>query len=322
MLVGAQESILAFGKNFQPWNAGAWIVGTYSLPTAIIAGLVPMDESEGQKALKDIEIACRNIAPDDVILLLPWDSNALMSAIVRGLSVLPVSIHLAPHRSVPWFDDPIINRIGSATAIRLARPPLSLRDRIIKRMTDIVLSAIGLICFIPFFLVIAFAIKRDSPGPVLFRQQRYGFNQDPFRIFKFRTMSVTEDGHVIVQATQNDARITRVGAFLRKTNIDELPQLWNVLCGDMSLVGPRPHALAHNRMYEEEIALYARRHNVKPGITGWAQVNGHRGETETTEKMKDRVEHDLYYIDNWSFGLDVKILILTVVSRKAYRNAY
>ncbi|MBV9244967.1 MAG: sugar transferase, partial [Methylobacteriaceae bacterium] len=148
------------------------------------------------------------------------------------------------------------------------------------------------------------------------------FNQQSFRIVKFRSMITSEDGADVRQAVRNDSRITRVGAFMRRWNIDELPQLINVLKGDMSLVGPRPHALAHNQHYERKIALYARRHNVRPGITGWAQVNGFRGETATEDRMRSRIEHDLYYIDNWSLWLDLRILALTLLSPKAFRNAY
>ncbi|MBV9219830.1 MAG: sugar transferase, partial [Methylobacteriaceae bacterium] len=155
-----------------------------------------------------------------------------------------------------------------------------------------------------------------------FLQRRYGFNQQSFRIVKFRSMITSEDGADVRQAVRNDSRITRVGAFMRRWNIDELPQLINVLKGDMSLVGPRPHALAHNQHYERKIALYARRHNVRPGITGWAQVNGFRGETATEDRMRSRIEHDLYYIDNWSLWLDLRILALTLLSPKAFRNAY
>ena len=159
-------------------------------------------------------------------------------------------------------------------------------------------------------------------GPLFFLQRRYGFNQRPFRIIKFRTMRTLDDGAVIHQAKRNDPRVTRVGFWLRRWNIDEFPQLFNVLKGDMSLVGPRPHALSHNQDYERRISLYARRHNVKPGITGWAQIHGLRGETDTEQKMLKRVEHDLYYIDNWSPWLDVTILIRTVFSPSTYRNAY
>jgi lipopolysaccharide/colanic/teichoic acid biosynthesis glycosyltransferase len=173
----------------------------------------------------------------------------------------------------------------------------------------------GLVVLSPLLLLVALLIKLDSPGPVFFLQRRYGFNQNPFRILKFRTMTTLDDGPVVPQARHNDPRVTPLGRFLRKWNIDELPQLINVLKGDMSLVGPRPHALSHNREYEQKIALYARRHNVLPGITGWAQVNGFRGETDTDDKMRRRVDHDLYYIDNWSLWLDLRILAMTLFSR-------
>jgi lipopolysaccharide/colanic/teichoic acid biosynthesis glycosyltransferase len=164
-------------------------------------------------------------------------------------------------------------------------------------------------------------IRLDSPGPVFFLQRRYGFNQQMFRIFKFRTMTTLDDGDVIRQARRNDRRVTRMGRWLRRWNIDELPQLINVMRGEMSLVGPRPHALSHDREFEQRVALYARRHNVKPGITGWAQVNGLRGEIDSDDKIRHRVEYDLYYIDNWSLLFDLKILLYTVFSRSAYRNA-
>jgi lipopolysaccharide/colanic/teichoic acid biosynthesis glycosyltransferase len=174
----------------------------------------------------------------------------------------------------------------------------------------------------PLLLAVALLIKLDSKGPVIFRQRRNGFNQQEFRVFKFRTMTTLDDGPVIRQATRDDGRITAAGKILRATNIDELPQLLNVLLGNMSLVGPRPHAVAHNNAYEERIRLYARRHNVKPGITGWAQVRGFRGETDSIQKMRDRVEHDLYYIDHWSLFFDIKILVMTLFSLRSYRNAY
>ncbi|HTJ01811.1 MAG TPA: sugar transferase, partial [Methylovirgula sp.] len=158
--------------------------------------------------------------------------------------------------------------------------------------------------------------------PVFFLQRRYGFNQRPFRIVKFRSMTTLDDGHVVTQAKRDDPRVTRIGHWLRRLNIDEIPQLFNVLMGDMSLVGPRPHAVAHDVEYQKKISIYARRQKVKPGITGWAQVNGFRGATETQEAMEQRVLHDLHYIENWSLLFDVWIMIRTVVSATAYRNAY
>jgi exopolysaccharide biosynthesis polyprenyl glycosylphosphotransferase len=183
-----------------------------------------------------------------------------------------------------------------------------------------------LVAAAPVLLLIAAAIKLDSPGPALFKQRRYGFNHRLIGVWKFRTMHVEyQDEDAVQLTTRNDPRVTRVGAFLRRTSLDELPQLFNVLAGEMSLVGPRPHALqakAAGKLYEEAVAQYAARHKVKPGITGWAQVNGWRGETDTEEKIRRRIDHDLYYINNWSLLFDFKILVLTVPAVILGRNSY
>ncbi len=191
-----------------------------------------------------------------------------------------------------------------------------------KRAFDFFFAALALVLLAPVFVLIAALIKLDSNGPVFFRQRRRGYNHQEFRIWKFRTMTTLEDGESITQATRGDARVTRVGRWLRKLNFDELPQLINVLVGEMSLVGPRPHAVAHDLHFETRILDYSRRLNVKPGITGWAQVHGLRGATETEEAMRHRVEFDIHYIENWSIVLDLYIIILTVISPKAYRNAF
>jgi len=175
---------------------------------------------------------------------------------------------------------------------------------------------------LPLLAVIAVLIKLDSRGPVLFQQNRHGYNNKQISVFKFRTMHIVEDGADFTQAIRNDPRVTRMGRLLRSTSIDELPQLFNVLSGEMSVVGPRPHPVALNTTFEAQIAPFSRRHNVKPGITGWAQVNGYRGETDTLEKMQRRVDYDLYYIDNWSFLFDLKIILMTLFSRKVYENAH
>jgi len=176
--------------------------------------------------------------------------------------------------------------------------------------------------FSPVFVIISLAIKLDSCGPVLSRQTRHGYNNEIIRVLKFRSMTVMEDGDNFTPVIRHDQRVTRLGRFLRRTNIDELPQLFNVLVGDMSIVGPRPHAIAQNEAFAVLISSFWRRHNVKPGITGWAQVNGYRGDTDTLEKMQRRVEQDLYYIDNWSLLFDLRIILLTLFSRKVYTNAY
>lgn len=192
----------------------------------------------------------------------------------------------------------------------------------LKRLEDVVLSAFILMLVGLPMLGIAIGVKATSKGPVFFRQTRYGLNGQPIRVWKFRTMTTMDDGSKVVQATKDDKRVTPFGAFLRRTSLDELPQFFNVLTGEMSVVGPRPHAVAHNELYRKKIRGYMLRHKVKPGITGWAQVNGWRGETEVLEKMEQRVEHDLYYIDNWSLLWDLQIVFLTVFGKRARANAF
>jgi polysaccharide biosynthesis protein PslA len=207
------------------------------------------------------------------------------------------------------------------TALSLTAPPLGPLQALIKRTFDMVIAAVALVLLSPLMVIIALLIKFDSRGPVFFLQRRRGYNLNEFRIWKFRTMTTLEDGDVVVQAQANDSRVTRVGHYLRRLNFDELPQLINVLRGEMSLVGPRPHAVAHDKQFEQTILSYPRRLNMRPGITGWAQVNGFRGRTETDDAMRERVEYDLYYIDNWTVLFDVYILFMTVFSPKAFRNA-
>jgi putative colanic acid biosysnthesis UDP-glucose lipid carrier transferase len=192
----------------------------------------------------------------------------------------------------------------------------------VKRMEDIILASLILLLIAIPMAVIAVAIKLTSRGPVFFRQTRYGLNGKPIKVLKFRSMTTMDDGPSVQQATKDDKRVTPLGRILRKTSLDELPQFINVLSGEMSVVGPRPHAVAHNELYRGKIRGYMLRHKVKPGITGWAQVNGWRGETEVVEKMEQRVEHDLFYIDNWSVFWDLKIVFLTVFGKNARDQAY
>jgi undecaprenyl-phosphate galactose phosphotransferase/putative colanic acid biosynthesis UDP-glucose lipid carrier transferase len=213
-------------------------------------------------------------------------------------------------------------KLKKSLSIEIQRGPLSRLEQQSKRAVDIAVASLALLALSPLMLLTALAIKLDSSGPVLFRQRRNGFNTKQFLILKFRTMSVLEDGDIISQAKQSDPRVTRVGRILRRTSIDELPQLLNVLFGHMSLVGPRPHALAHDSYYGHLLSEYAFRHHVKPGITGWAQVRGFRGETSRVEQMRSRVDCDLWYINNWSLALDLRILMLTCFEVMRRRNAY
>ena len=191
-----------------------------------------------------------------------------------------------------------------------------------KRTLDITGALIGLLLLSPLMLLAAVAIRLETPGPVLFRQKRRGFNGRTFHIWKFRTMHVMENEGPVRQAQRNDPRITKVGRILRRLSIDELPQLFNVLKGEMSLVGPRPHAINHDTVFERRVRRYARRRKVLPGITGWAQVNGYRGETDTREKLIRRIEYDLEYIERWSIWFDIYIILLTLLSSKTWKNAY
>jgi putative colanic acid biosynthesis UDP-glucose lipid carrier transferase len=195
-------------------------------------------------------------------------------------------------------------------------------DGSLKRAEDLVLGILALLIAAIPMIIVAILIKSTTRGPVLFRQRRYGLGGREIGVFKFRSMTVSEDGARVVRATQNDQRVTKIGAIMRRTSIDELPQLFNVIGGSMSLVGPRPHAVAHNEQYRSLVSNYMLRHKVKPGITGWAQVNGLRGETDTTEKMQKRVEYDLYYINNWSLALDIRIMWMTVFGSRTRKNAF
>jgi Undecaprenyl-phosphate glucose phosphotransferase len=310
-LVGVEGNLESFAARHRGPETGVQIVSA-----AVLRG---MDTLEDDLALA--AASARMLRPDDVYILAPWSEAAMIDACVETFLRVPAAIHLGPERVLDRFIDASISQQGGMASLNIVRRPLTSSEVAFKRLFDIAGALCGLIMLASLFAVVAVAIKLESRGPVFFRQRRYGFNQEPFRIWKFRSMRSMDDGRVVVQAQVNDPRITRVGRVLRRYNIDELPQLINVLVGDMSLVGPRPHAMAHDQKFEQNIAYYARRHNVKPGITGWAQVNGYRGETDTEDKMRARVEHDLFYIDNWSLLLDLKILWLTVFSSKAYKNA-
>jgi putative colanic acid biosysnthesis UDP-glucose lipid carrier transferase len=243
-------------------------------------------------------------------------------SVVRRLAELPLPLTLLPDKDTAPLFTMTARQFGSSVGVEFQRAPLTLPERLVKRLVDIVLGVSGIVLLTPMFVIIAIAIKLDSPGDALFRQTRCGFNRRRFKIFKFRTMTDAEDGPTIEQAVRGDRRVTRIGAWLRRTSIDELPQLFNVVSGEMSLVGPRPHAAAHDSYFAEQISHYAFRHHMKPGITGWAQIRGYRGETPTVQSMQERVDLDIWYIDNWSVTLDVQIIALTALEVIRGRNAY
>jgi Undecaprenyl-phosphate glucose phosphotransferase len=312
----------AFINRYEPWALGINIVGCRFLTPVVAA-----TPAEARRAILDRDLAeavasVRSLEPDAIFLLLPWSATETVDRCAETFLTLPVEIHLGPEQVLHKFEKARLSTLGPLASLQLTRRPLTRREIIQKRLFDLVFAAAALLVSTPLLILVALLIKLDSPGPIFFVQRRFGFNQQPFRIIKFRSMRTLDDGAVIQQARPDDPRLTRIGRWLLRWNIDEIPQLFNVLTGDMSLVGPRPHALSHDREYEHRISLYARRHNMKPGITGWAQIHGLRGETDTDEKMRKRVEYDLFYIDNWSLWLDLKIIARTVLSRTSYQNAY
>jgi putative colanic acid biosysnthesis UDP-glucose lipid carrier transferase len=259
---------------------------------------------------------------DIVYIALPLRAELRIKSIVEQLSDSTVSVHYVPDLFVFDMLSAKVNNIKGIPVISILDTPFYGVDGAVKRIFDIVFSSIVLIIIAIPMLIIAIAVRLTSPGPVLFMQRRYGFRGEEIIVWKFRTMTVSEDSHQVVQAKKNDPRVTPIGRILRCTSLDELPQFFNVLQGRMSVVGPRPHAVAHNEFYRGQVKGYMLRHKVKPGITGLAQVKGYRGETDTLEKMEGRIQFDLNYIRNWSLWLDIKIVLITFIKGFSGAKAY
>ena len=259
---------------------------------------------------------------DVIYIALPMASQPRILKLLEDLRDTTASIYFLPDIFVSDLIQARVDSIGGLPVVAVCETPFYGINGLVKRVSDIVLALCILILISPLMLAIAIGVKLSSPGPILFKQRRYGVDGRKILVYKFRSMTVAEDGDVVRQATRNDARVTKFGAFLRKSSLDELPQFINVLQGRMSVVGPRPHAIAHNEMYRKRIRGYMIRHKVRPGITGLAQVNGFRGETETVEKMKGRVEQDLEYLRNWSLLLDLQIVLKTIAVVLRKQNAY
>ena len=280
------------------------------------------DSSHGEGASQIIAYLRQSPNIEEVLISGELDHCPALIKRLSPLREFPIAVSFMPAGLSSEILLRPTHRLGDTVSIELQRKPLNTAEVVIKRFVDIFGASFGLISLLPLLIITAIAIKLDSSGPALFRQRRCGFNGKEFYILKFRTMTVLEDGQSVCQATRGDRRITRIGRWLRRTSIDELPQLWNVLLGSMSLVGPRPHALAHDNEFDKAVRHYAVRHHVKPGLTGWAQVNGCRGPTPTVADIQRRVEFDLWYIDNWNLRLDCSIIVRTVVEVLRGRNAY
>jgi len=258
----------------------------------------------------------------NVYITLPLTAQPRIIELLSKLQDTTTSVHYAPDVFGINVIQGQLQDINGVPVVSLLESPITGTNHLVKRATDIALALVILVLISPLLLLLALGVKKSSPGPVLFKQRRTGLDGKEILVYKFRSMTTQDNGSVVQQATRGDTRITPFGAFIRKTSLDELPQLFNVLLGSMSLVGPRPHAVAHNEQYRKIVQAYMLRHKVRPGITGWAQVNGYRGETDTVDKMAARVHYDLEYLRNWSFALDLKIIARTVRVVLFDRNAY
>jgi putative colanic acid biosynthesis UDP-glucose lipid carrier transferase len=284
-----------------------------------------LPESAGSNLLGKLEavadyVKCCNV--DVVYITLPLSRRPRMQALMDSLHDTTVSIYAVPDVFLYDLIQARVENIAGVPVIGLRETPFVTINSFNKRLADIVISMGVLVLGLPIFLLIGLGVKLSSPGPVIFKQRRYGLSGEEIQVYKFRSMTVLEDSDEVQQATRNDPRVTKFGALLRRTSLDELPQFINVLQGTMSIVGPRPHAVAHNELYRKLISGYMIRHKVKPGITGWAQVNGLRGETETLEKMQQRVNYDIAYLRDWSMAFDFRIMVRTVLVLIRTENAY
>ena len=318
---GAQQGQLLIAAMRQRKNPWTKIIGIFDDRAHRLDG----EQSKVDGTIDDLIRLSRERRIDEVVVALPWNAKDRLLCLLDQLKVIPANIRLAPDVIGHHFLDEGFDKLEGVPVYNVYRKPISGWASLAKRAEDVLLGIPILVALAPLLIITAIAIKLDSKGPVLFRQKRYGFNNQLIGVYKFRSMyHELRDESASKLTSQNDPRVTRVGRVIRKTSIDELPQLFNVILGQMSLVGPRPHATqakAAGLLYEQVVAEYAVRHKVKPGITGWAQVNGWRGETDTEEKIVNRVKCDLYYMENWSIFLDIEILFRTlgeVVGKNAY----
>jgi len=319
VLIGDADEVAALGAQDMLTLFGAVDVTRFTLSRDADPSRRASDD--GRVLAAAVQFARGNRC-QEIILALPWGATERIEFVRDAIKVLPVAARLLPDirvRSLTSYASSARQRVVS---IEVQRAPLSAAEQAAKRLMDIAVAVVALIVLLPVMILAAIAVKLDSPGPVIFRQRRKGFNGREFVMFKFRSMTVQEDGSVVAQAKRNDPRVTAIGKVLRASSIDELPQLVNVLRGDMSLIGPRPHALAHDNYFQNIVSDYAFRHHMKPGLTGWAQCNGSRGATPSVEHVSERVRLDLWYINNWSLWLDIQILFKTFFEVLRKRNAY
>jgi putative colanic acid biosynthesis UDP-glucose lipid carrier transferase len=321
VIAGANELGLTLAKKIRSSrHSGMTVAGFFDDRSAERLGSSGAEAMLGR--LQDLPEYLRSTGADVIFIALPMRNISRVSEMLNELHDTTASIYYVPDVFVFDLIQCRTGDIDGMPVVALCETPFYGTRGVVKRISDFVIATLALIALSPLFLAIAIGIKLTSPGPVIFKQRRYGLDGEEIMVYKFRTMTVWEDGDVIRQATRDDARVTKIGAVLRKYSLDELPQFFNVLQGRMSVVGPRPHAIAHNEEYRRLIKGYMIRHKVSPGITGLAQVSGFRGETNTVEDMARRVECDLDYLRNWSLGLDLKIIFRTALVVLKDKKAY
>ncbi len=272
--------------------------------------------------IEDALQIAKNRSVENVYIALPMEATRRIKLILNTFTDANARVHVVPDFFTFDLMQSRLRSVGKVVTVSVYDTPFYGFTSVIKRIEDVILGSMILFLISPILLIVGLGVKLSSPGPVIFKQERYGLDGRPIKVWKFRSMRVMDNGAVVKQATKGDPRVTKFGAFIRRTSLDELPQFINVITGQMSIVGPRPHAVAHNEQYRSLIDKYMLRHHVKPGITGWAQINGYRGETDTLDKMQKRVEHDLIYIQSWSLWLDIKIIFLTVFKGFIGKEAY
>jgi putative colanic acid biosysnthesis UDP-glucose lipid carrier transferase len=320
VIAGANELGRRLAERLQDPMLGTRVAGYFDDRGAGRLQNLPAAQNLG--ALSALADYARAQRVDVIYIALPMASQPRILRLLEDLRDTTASIYFVPDIFVSDLIQARVDSIGGLPVVAVCETPFHGFNGVVKRASDLVIAALILLLISPLMLAIAVGVKLSSPGPVLFRQRRYGLDGRKIVVYKFRSMTVAEDGDLVRQATRNDSRVTRFGAFIRRTSLDELPQFINVLQGRMSVVGPRPHAVAHNELYRKLIRGYMIRHKVRPGVTGLAQVTGFRGETETVEKMKGRIEQDLRYLRNWSLLLDLQIILKTIVVVLQKRNAY
>jgi len=320
IIIGATRAGLQLAGGLKQYKEREELVGFYDDRKLDRIGTVLPAPLCG--CVEDALLLAKKHSVENVYIALPMEATKRIKHILNAFADANARVHVVPDFFTFDLMQSRLRSVGEMVTVSVYDTPFYGFTTVIKRLEDVFIGSIILLLISPVLIAVGLGVKLSSPGPVIFKQERYGLDGRPIKVWKFRSMRVMDNGAVVKQATKNDPRVTKFGAFIRRTSLDELPQFINVITGQMSIVGPRPHAVAHNEEYRCLIDKYMLRHHVKPGITGWAQINGYRGETDTLDKMEKRVEYDLIYIQSWSLWLDLKIIFLTVFKGFIGKTAY